>query len=185
MFIPNMLLLIGVALRCGISGLSQAPAEIWEDTAVIYAEVLGVQSGAGHGFIIELKPLATLSGRVDAAFEGKLFATVVIGDSQIREISAPPKKGAKVIAVVIQNNSKWHNAGIPNGSASFLPLTGLNTAPCLFEVTGFDDPKVTETIEKLQKLRGKQREEAEKAAAEKAQSGKNPITPPTTAAAGK
>ena len=38
--------------------------------------------------------------------------------------------------------------------------------PALFEVTGFDDPKVAETIENLRKLRGKQREEAEKAKAE-------------------
>ena len=50
-------------------------------------------------------------------------------------------------------------------------------SPCLIEVTGFDDPKVTETIENLCKLRGKQREEAEKAKAErKAAAAKKPAT---------
>lgn len=38
--------------------------------------------------------------------------------------------------------------------------------PDIFEVTGFDDPKVTETVENLCKVRGKQCEEAEKEAVE-------------------
>jgi hypothetical protein len=63
---------------------------------------------------------------------------------------------------------------IPNGNASFFPKDDRGFRPCIFEVTGFDDPKVTETIENLRKLRGKQREEAEKAKAEqKAAAEKN------------
>jgi len=50
---------------------------------------------------------------------------------------------------------------VPNGTVKFVPgHVGI------VEVTGFDDPKVTETIENLRKLRGKQREEAEKSKAE-------------------
>jgi hypothetical protein len=46
----------------------------------------------------------------------------------------------------------------------------------MFEVTGFDDPNVTNTIENLRELRGKQRDEAEKAKAEqKAAAKKNRI----------
>jgi hypothetical protein len=37
----------------------------------------------------------------------------------------------------------------------------------LVTVEGFDDPKVTETIENLRKIRAKHREEAEKREAEK------------------
>jgi hypothetical protein len=54
---------------------------------------------------------------------------------------------------------------IPTGSASFFPIDKNGGRPCVFEVSGFDDPKVAETIENLRKLRGKQREEAEKKAA--------------------
>jgi hypothetical protein len=50
---------------------------------------------------------------------------------------------------------------------TFFPENDRLDWPALFEVTGFDDPKVTETIENLRKLRGKQREDAEKAKAEK------------------
>ena len=92
-------------------------------------------------------------------------------------IHKAPPSGAKVIVVVQRLFLPSDKVGysIPNGAAAFFPeiewpdtSPPTKVRPCLVEVTGFDDPKVTETIENLGKLRGKQREQAEKqAAAEK------------------
>jgi hypothetical protein len=99
----------------------------------------------------------------------------VTGEVQIfpplTAIKAPPRKGAKVVVVIrkIGSNPIY---SIENGHAGFFPRDKNGDQPCLFEVTGFDDPKVTETIDNLRKLRGKQRAEAEKAQAEKKVNGR-------------
>ena len=93
-----------------------------------------------------------------------------IGGGLLREA---PQKGATAVVLLVRRNvgaktTYW----IPSSSVPCFPRLGQqpfpDARPALCEVTGFDDPKVTETIENLRKLRGKQREEAEqKAAAEK------------------
>jgi hypothetical protein len=115
-----------------------------------------------------------LTGNFDPALTGEINAGVWIG-GLISDIRQSPKTGAKVIVVI--QDAQWKGKTvymIPNGGASFLLEIDCNDTfppskerPCLFEVTGFEDPKVTETIENLRKLRGKQREESEENAENK------------------
>jgi hypothetical protein len=165
-------------LAVGVCASEAAPAvedpSFWADggASVLYAEIRGyTQPGPGK---LTVRPLATLSGELDSAMKDDIVADTrivgIIGGGQLHE---PPAKGAKVILLLCHrfqndNDSYW----IPSSNVSCFPKSQQqpfpDARPALFEVTGFDDPKVTETIENLRKLRGKQREEAEqKAAAEK------------------
>jgi hypothetical protein len=180
MYLKFMLAIFGLASNYGVAWPEGNSAEYWRNAAVQYAEVLKVEAPE-HGMdIIHLKPLAVLTGTCDAAYQEEITANAWTG-LVVSKIAKPPVKGAKVLVV---GSFNWTDNGkrylfIPNGDATFFPEIDrpnwphpIKDRPCLFEVTGFDDPKVTETIENLRKLRGKQREEAEKAEAEKKVSGR-------------
>jgi hypothetical protein len=136
-------------------------AFFWDNHAVIYAEITEVKKDRGSYFV-DLLPFATLTGKWDAAFDRQVTAGVWVtpetapNASMINEV---PKKGTKVVASIarpmVLKGASWF--GLPNGPVMFMAQNKGT-----IEVTGFDDPKVTETIEKLPKLRAKQREEAEK-----------------------
>jgi hypothetical protein len=169
----TLIVFISLAAQCGIVGADGQPADVWENSAVIYANVLSVEKRGYDTYLIRLNPLATLTGTFDSAFQGEISIGPAIGNRENTEIDRVPRVGAKVI-VLIDRRSVSSVYLVRTGSASFFPVNERRNAPCLFEVTGFDDPKVTETIENLRKLRGKQREEAEKAKAEqKAAAEKN------------
>jgi hypothetical protein len=153
----------------------QIPSTNWDNQSVLFAEVVNATQLSAAGWSIRLSPLAVLTGNFDPAFTGRIDAGVWIGDLA-GAITEAPKNGTKVIVVVqhaVLNQKDVYS--IPNGSATFFPeierqdtIPPIKVRPCLVVVSGFDDSKVTETIENLRKLRGKQREEAEqKAAAEK------------------
>ena len=153
----------------------QMPSANWENQSVLFAEVVSATQVSAAGWSIRLRPLAVLPGNFDPAFTGKIDAGVWIGDLA-GVIAEAPKNGTNVIVVLqhaVLNRKDVYS--IPNGAAAFFPqierqdtIPPTKVRPCLVVVTGFDDPKVTETIENLRKLRGKQREETEqKAAAEK------------------
>jgi len=170
--------ILGLAHSLGI--LDPEPDEsFWRGAFVVYADVVDVKPDEYQGTLIQLKPYATLSGNFDAAFHGEITAHAIVnrGSADVSVIRTAPKKGSKVLAVIWDTiNAKGQQIYlVPNGNVKFVAgHVGI------FEVTGFDDPKVTETIENLRKLRGKQREEAEKAkaeqkpAAEKAAEKKSP-----------
>ncbi len=164
---------ISLFARVGAYG---EPVDVWDNGAVIYAEVIAVENVRPTLYKVDLKPLATLTGSLDPAFLGIVTADVIAGYRETSEFANLPSKGAKVIVFIEKVDGTWRR--VPNGSNDFLAGIDRKGAfppakhyPCLFEVTGFDDPKVTETIENLRKLRGKQREEAKKAPA-----GKKPAT---------
>jgi hypothetical protein len=158
------LLLLGEAIVIGTDGKN---ADQWNGSSVIYAVVKAVTKDKHGMYTVQLEPLATLTGRFDPAYDGEIAPHVqidgplAIDGSTIEHV---PEKGTKVLAFVGNDiHPKNYTPTILNGSVTFMP-GGRGLA----EVTGFDDPKVTETIENLRKLRGKQREETEqKAAAEK------------------
>ncbi len=171
-----LLVLLSFAGQAIMHGADGKLARYWDFASVVYAEVTDIAReerdrnipNQDYGsFRIELKPIATLAGTLDPAYMGEIHTGASIG-SEISVILKTPAKGAKVLVVIERIN--WNDQeyfGIPNGGATFFPQDKSGHRPCLIEVTGFDDPKVTETIEKLRKLRGKQREEAEQKAAEK------------------
>ena len=137
----------------------------WQHGAVVFAKVTGFEK-SGPGGTFKLTLFATLSGNLDSAYQREISAGALIGNWDGTDIEKAPRVGASVIAFVDRDING--NYLIPNGDANFFPKADDKSRPCIFDVSGFDDPKVTETIENLRKLRGKQREEAEqKAAAEK------------------
>jgi hypothetical protein len=143
--------------------LDGTPAAYWNNALVVYAEVIGVELGSpSPACLVELNPIAVLSGTLDPALQGSISASANI---RLRHtlITEFPKKGQKVIVLLERDGDGKYQ--IPDAIIKFFPKQRYMP---IFEVTGFDDPMVTETIENLHKLRGKQREEAEqKAAAEK------------------
>ena len=157
--------------------------EYWaeNDVFVLFAKVIDVEDARG-GVIMTLRPIATLAGRFDPAFAPDIRVGASAGFLFGVVLPKGPAKGAYIVALIkhgiaprdepeMQSHPEYYS--VPNASISCFPPTNASQlgpahAPALFEVAGFDDPKVTETIENLRKLRGKQREEAEqKAAAEK------------------
>jgi hypothetical protein len=162
-FVAGLLI---VTAQFAIVGADGQPAEVWDSSAVLYAKVLSVEQRGPHTYLICLKPLATLTGEFDSAYRGDVLIGPAIGSREFTDIEVVPAIGAKVVVLIDRSGQPIYT--VRNGRAQFFPKNERGNAPCLFEVTGFDDPKVTETIENLRKLRGKQREEAEqKAVAEK------------------
>ena len=157
-------MLLGLTQICGIVGADGQPADVWDSSAVIYAKVLNVEKRGYDTYVIQLNPIATLAGKFDAAFEGEISIGPAIGNRETTHIDRVPKTGANVVVLIDRSGSQIYT--VRTGSASFFPTNERGMRPCLFEVTGFDDPKVTQTIENLRKLRGKQREEAEQTKAE-------------------
>ena len=137
--------MLRIASLCPIIDVN--PSEIfWHAGAVVYAEVADVKPDESSGILIRLKPFATLSGQLDPAFQGEIPAHAIIDSYSIKtsEIKKAPAKGAMVLAVVVDTRTAdgtqiyW----VPNGQVKFLAgHVGI------VEVKGFDDPKVTETIE--------------------------------------
>ena len=137
-------------------------------TIVVYAEVKNVQQTEGPSHIIKLDPLSTLMGDLDPSMEVSISAAVSIGGN-VSEIAEPPPVGAKVICLLSRVTSKTRRDNIrftiTNGVMTHFPkqINGKES-PAMFIVSGFDDPKVKETIENLRKYRAKDREEAEQKA---------------------
>ncbi len=169
--ISSILVQFGALVNCcamiGPMGIG-TEARVWEHVAVVYAEVLDAkqQDDSPSKWKLRLRPLATLTGHFDAAENDDLEAMALMRNFAVSHIVNVPVKGTKVIALLggvgVANDDLY---SIPPGDAVITPVNENGDRPCLFEVTGFDDPKVTETIENLRKLRGQQCEEAEKAAA--------------------
>ncbi len=140
---------------------------------MLYAETTAVNKNSAGSYTISIKPLASLSGAFDCAAEPNLSAYALFGSPKISAISDAPRPGSRIIILIQETVVEKNLSGrqplrfeVPNGDIAFFPKEKRDVRPAIFEVTGFDDPKVTETIENLRKLRGKQREEAEKAKAE-------------------
>jgi hypothetical protein len=181
------LVLLGTCFASEIAPVENP--QFWSNDGafVVYGQVLDVRKeSADRTGELLIRPIATLSGDFDSAKSGDIPVTVLMGRGvAFYSILGAPTNGSKIIAVITRvpanvSNTNTAYLHIPNSFVNCFPIDpkwkaiGIDGRPPLFEVTGFDDPKVTETIENLRKLRGKQREEAEKAKAEqKAAAEKN------------
>ncbi len=187
-----------------------SPPELWQNAAVLYAEVQSTKlnneeipnksdkhpGGAlqNADYSIRIKPIATLTGNFDSAREQdieiqtQVFGTAVMDQGAIHQV---PANHAKIIVMIKWNDSASDRKNrVPTWDVRFFPQDTNKNRPALFEVTGFDDPKVTETIENLRKLRADQNstsilrpffekspERAENAAAEKKRSPARTLPP--------
>ncbi len=153
----SVCILIGLWATAVIQDENGDPPAYWKNAAVIYARIDDVKKVLGDQYKLRLRGIATLTGEYDTAAENIIDVDVRIQWGQ-RAVQFVPPRGVHVIALIQRDRNGSYF--IPDVRPRFL------AAPePLITVTGFDDPKVTETIENLRKLRGKQREEAEKAAA--------------------
>lgn len=162
--IVYMLLFGGIITKDGTE------AGYWDNKAVVYCEITKVEAVRetakmnrqlveGQTTTVVLKPIAALTGTIDPTSVPTIRAYTVFGLKWCGELTQPTD-GAKAI-VVIETYGEGKFA-IPNGAVLYMPdKLGI----C--EVKNFDDPKVTETIENLRKLRGKQREEVDQKTGEK------------------
>ena len=137
-------------------------SQFWnkEGAFVIYADVLDVkQETADRAGELLLRPIATLSGDFDSASSADISVSVAMG-SVYYAIITTPAKGSKVVVLVkrvpaIPNSASTDVLRVPNAFVSCFPVApewkakGIEGRPPLFEVTGFDDQKVKETIENL------------------------------------
>jgi hypothetical protein len=141
----------------------------WDRAAVVYAEITKVSLESVATYKIQIHPIATLTGDFDSAYHDDLSAYASFGNVMVSDRQKPPQEGTKAIVIFDWGTEKYSDQyWITDRGASFMPIDKRGMRPSICEVTGFDDPKVTETIENLRKLRGRQREETErKAAAEK------------------
>ena len=179
MLLYHLTILMGALGQFAIHSPPADEPKTWEFCSVVFATVVAYEDLHFAGRV-KLVPLATLSGNLDSALEGEVTAGAEIGNLETTDILTAPRVGTKVIVFLARDING--NYRIPNGGASFFPKSDIGANPCICEVTGFDDPKVTETIENLRKLRGKQREEAEQKAAAKKKSADKNIPPPSSPA---
>ena len=175
--------------------------DLWKRAAVLYAEILdvkkvpdppGKQQGGEYGeYTVRVRPLATLTGDFDSALRADipLHVSIVIpatmSSSSIENI---PPAGKRIVVMTMWNDdTPQRRYDVTNSKVTFLPSTD-GGYPALFEVTGFDDPKVTETIENLRKLRADRwafsivRALQATAEADKNGAAKSPATVPSSAA---
>ena len=95
------------------------PAEYWNNAAVVYAEVIGFELGSpSPACIVELNPIAVLSGTLDPALQGSVRASARI---RMRHtlITEYPKAGQKVIVLLERFDDGRFQ--IPDAIVKFFP----------------------------------------------------------------
>ncbi len=89
---------------CAMIGLIgvETDAEQWKHVAVIYAEVLATkqQDDRPSHWTLRLRPIATLTGNVDAAQLEEIEANATIANMIVSYIQTVPATGTKVIALL-------------------------------------------------------------------------------------
>jgi hypothetical protein len=163
------------ATQSAVVDIDGKDAHYWTYASVVYCEVISSDEYEKNRYKLALKPIATFTGSLDSALHDRLVFENIVANKMFDGIAYDiPANGSKVVVVVedYTNTEKPHYF-IPPGPVHFMPR-----GHGLIEVTGFDDPKVTETIENLRKLRGKQREDAEKQSAAEKKSSAEPKSKP-------
>src|SRR5947208_1010759 len=99
---PSMLIfkILLLLASMAIGGTDGKVAAYWERGFVLYAEVMEVRPVTHSSYKIRLKPLATLTGNFDAAFENELDVEAVIGSLNTGIIMRPPEKGSRILVLV-------------------------------------------------------------------------------------
>lgn len=122
--------------------------EYWQSHSLVYATVENVSS-IGHGkYGIKINPIATLTGNFDCGLSSNVILTLVVGEASA--ISAPPDTGAKIMVLIEEkmDADKQQTYNVPSSIVRFMPLRNA-----LARVSNLEDVAVTETLEKIRKIR--------------------------------
>lgn len=126
----------------------------WRASAVVYADIIGYEATG----TARVRPIATLTGNLDAAYVSDIDAEIHFGDkSAIRE---RPHVGVK--ALVLLKRDEAGKYSIPDTPVDYFPADDHGNHPAYFEVLGFDNEDVDKVIENVRSLRAKDREAAQK-----------------------
>jgi hypothetical protein len=147
-----LLLLLGgspASSRAGIGFFTGGERGLWDQDrySVVVGKISDIRLAPGvkfGGYFATLRPTASLCGNLDPS----LYPSLTVGfESGVQEtsIQQTPTDGATVIAVVVQEENR---AGIISDYCKFMP-----GASSLVIIRGLDDPKVAETLKRLQAAR--------------------------------
>lgn len=155
-----------------IAPLPGADEKYWDDNSVIYAQVVKVTQLAPGEYMIQLRPQATISGRFDVGAEPTIDAIFFAGpfrsylqtlpsvDSMVVTLlwesdNPPPRQELRGAKYVISTDALpfFPKKAVPSGfglnpkQVEYVPHEGM------FEVEGFDDPRVHHVRAEIQKIR--------------------------------
>jgi hypothetical protein len=138
-----------VLLACAIlpaTANANAADQYWETHSLVYADVAGTTESGGETprYIFDLRPKLTLSGAFDAGKTPEVSASIALKDLGPNFKSS--SIGPKAIVVLVRKGDSY---SISPEHPAFMP--GDRAPICT--VKDFDDPKVKETLEAVQKLR--------------------------------
>jgi hypothetical protein len=145
-------------------GFKGDEARFWESHSLVFAEVgaitekttatwfvtdgpsSNVEKVDQHSATVDLNIKAVLTGPLDSALDPRGLCVLRYGDSYAAA-KALPAKGSRLIAV-LERGEAGGRLNIPNDFFEFMP----EKSPVLV-VNGFDDPKVSQIISRLNELR--------------------------------
>jgi hypothetical protein len=138
-----------VLLACAVlPAIANANAEdqYWETHSLIFADVLGTAESGGQSpqYSFDLRPKLTLSGAFDAGKTPEVSASAAL--KELGPSFKPTSIGPKAIVILVRKGDSY---SISPEQPAFMP--GDHAPICT--VTDFDDPKVKETLQAVQKLR--------------------------------
>ena len=143
----------------GVGSFDGAADENWGDKpgthSLIVAEVLRVEPGglAAGEHRATFRPIATLSGGFDSGrqvtVDLRMSTSQAPGTTSIKQA---PAKGALVMAVLFHTGDE-RSWVVSSGGATFMPTR----ASAVEVITGLDDPKVRETVRRVQEARSAKR----------------------------
>jgi hypothetical protein len=115
--------------------------------SVVYADITSVTERDGKPYYpITLKIRCTLAGPYDAA-RFPVLTTSIVRRWQLGQppLPAPPKVNAHVVVCLVSGRVPWY---IPY----YYPAPFMPDEWPILEVTGFDDPKVTDILSRMRKI---------------------------------
>ncbi len=150
-FLAILLLSCVLFAPCSGGGLLVTTGKEWHQWteggySVIAARVREVRQAPGDAgeagsYFAVLEPLAVFAGSLDPSEHATIRVSMYVGQGGT-SIESPPKQGSMVLAVV-----QWGNF-IVSDICTFMP-----DQSALAEVTGLGDPRVIETLKKIQDAR--------------------------------
>ena len=141
------ILLLGFRAGAAFAGLETLTGVgPWTEHSAVYAEVASVKDLGSARASVTLRVRATLTGFYDAA-EGPVLETRLSYNPFASAIRKPPKPNDRVVAVLYRRSDG--RIFIEAAQCLYMPdYAGLVV------VKGFDDPKVSAIITRLQEVRG-------------------------------
>src|SRR5436189_1344903 len=140
-----ILLILELFTVAGVEVTTGTDANYWNDSFVVYAEFLSAKKTTGTHYVVRVKPIATLAGTYDPSAHSDIIAETEIGSTigDGSEIPTVPKKNSKILIVIDRRSiSATKRNFVPSGPVLF--MAGRRG---MIEVSGFDDEKVSDTIE--------------------------------------